>query len=239
MSSFLFQWQPWRGRMGWVAATARRTATTPRRRKGAGPLGSSTQGTACWDQVRLSAPDPDLAFQVNPDPDPGFWWSKIEEKNIVEIFKNLCWSKIAIYLSQGLHNGRPSYRRSLQPSKENIQHFKKWNFFIFFTFVVNFCPPGSRSWIQIHNTAIFFCQSAKRLIVEFWITCPLLSVADPGCLSRIPDPDFYPSRIPDPDFYPSRIPDPGSRIQKQQQKREVKKISCCHTFYVATNFTKL
>ncbi len=29
--------------------------------------------------------------------------------------------------------------------------------------------------------------------------------------------------IPDPDFYPSRIPDLGSRIQKQQQKREVKK----------------
>jgi hypothetical protein len=24
------------------------------------------------------------------------------------------------------------------------------------------------------------------------------SVAHPGCLSRIPDPDFYPSRIPDP-----------------------------------------
>jgi hypothetical protein len=24
------------------------------------------------------------------------------------------------------------------------------------------------------------------------------SVADPGCLSRILDPDFYPSRIPDP-----------------------------------------
>jgi hypothetical protein len=39
------------------------------------------------------------------------------------------------------------------------------------------------------------------------------SVADPGCLSRIPDPDFY----------PSRIPDIGSRIQKPQQKREVKK----------------
>ncbi len=33
------------------------------------------------------------------------------------------------------------------------------------------------------------------------------SVADPGCLSRIPDPDFNPSRIPDPG---SRIPDPGS-----------------------------
>jgi hypothetical protein len=24
------------------------------------------------------------------------------------------------------------------------------------------------------------------------------SVAEPGCLSRIPDPDFYPFRIPDP-----------------------------------------
>jgi hypothetical protein len=24
------------------------------------------------------------------------------------------------------------------------------------------------------------------------------NVADPGCLSRIPDPDFYPSPIPDP-----------------------------------------
>jgi hypothetical protein len=30
--------------------------------------------------------------------------------------------------------------------------------------------------------------------------------------------------IPDPDFYPSRIPDRGSRIQKQQQKRGVKKL---------------
>ncbi len=27
---------------------------------------------------------------------------------------------------------------------------------------------------------------------------PWGSVADLGCLSRIPDPDFYPSRIPDP-----------------------------------------
>jgi hypothetical protein len=54
------------------------------------------------------------------------------------------------------------------------------------------------------------------------------SVADPGCLSRIPDPDFY----------PSRIPDLGSRIQKQQQKRGEKK-SVVIPFYVATNFTKL
>jgi hypothetical protein len=34
-------------------------------------------------------------------------------------------SKIAIFLSLGLHKGCPSYRRNLQPSKENIQHCKK------------------------------------------------------------------------------------------------------------------
>ncbi len=38
------------------------------------------------------------------------------------------WSKTTIYLSLGLHKGRPSYKRSLQLSKENIQHFKTWNF---------------------------------------------------------------------------------------------------------------
>jgi hypothetical protein len=54
------------------------------------------------------------------------------------------------------------------------------------------------------------------------------SVADPGCLSRIPDPDFY----------PSRIPDLGSRIQKQQQKRKVKKISC-HIFLGSHKFHKI
>jgi hypothetical protein len=43
--------------------------------------------------------------------------------------------------------------------------------------------------------------------------------------------------IPDPDFYPSRIPDFGSRIQKQQQKRGVKKI-CCYTFLCSHKFHK-
>jgi hypothetical protein len=44
--------------------------------------------------------------------------------------------------------------------------------------------------------------------------------------------------IPDPDFYPSRIPDLGSRIQKQQQKRGVKKISC-HNFLCSHKFHKI
>ncbi len=44
--------------------------------------------------------------------------------------------------------------------------------------------------------------------------------------------------IPDPDFYPFMIPDLGSRIQKQQQKRGVKKI-WCHSFLCSHKFHKI
>jgi hypothetical protein len=76
---------------------------------------------------------------LNPDPDPafpvksgfrihihGFDNQKLKKKNPAEILLKIFFcSKIAIYLSIGLHRGRLSYRRSLQPSKENIQYFKK------------------------------------------------------------------------------------------------------------------
>ncbi len=52
---------------------------------------------------------------------------------------------MAFYLSLGLHKGRPSYRRNHQPSKENIQHFKRWKFCPFFYFLGSFLP----SWIRI------------------------------------------------------------------------------------------
>jgi hypothetical protein len=39
-----------------------------------------------------------------------------------------------------------------------------------------------------------------------------ISVADPGCLSWIPDPDFYPSRVPDPFSWILDPPEPGSQI---------------------------
>jgi len=50
------------------------------------------------------------AFFPDPDPDPEFDVGFL--------------SKTAIYLSLGLHKVCPSYRRSLQLSKEAIQHFK-------------------------------------------------------------------------------------------------------------------
>jgi len=77
-------------------------------------------------------------FRQNTHPDPGFWWQKK-----LKLKKKIFWSKTTIYLSIGLHNGRLSYKRSLQLSKENIHHFKTRNFFS--SFVGHFCRPGSGS----------------------------------------------------------------------------------------------
>ncbi len=71
--------------------------------------------------------------------------------------------------------------------------------------------PDPNKSFRIHNT-----DCTDKITNLPTLIC---IVADPGCLSRIPDPDFY----------PTRILDLGSRIQKQQQKRGVKKI-WCHTF---------
>ena len=57
-----------------------------------------------------------------------------------------------------------------------------------------------------------------------------ISVADPGCLSRIPDPDFYPSRIPGPG---SRIPDPKPATKERGEKK------ICHTFFCSHKFHKM
>ncbi len=93
-----------------------------------------------------------------PNPGPGsgsrVWWPKIERIYSWKFLFLFSWSKIAGFLSLlGLNKGRPSYRRSLQPSKENIQHFKTWKFCTFFYFLGNFCPPrsgsGSAIWMRI------------------------------------------------------------------------------------------
>jgi hypothetical protein len=52
----------------------------------------------------------------------------------------------------------------------------------------------------------------------------LTSMVDPGCLSRIPDPDFYPSRIPDP---------------KTAMKDGGEKNLLSNLFFGVINFTKL
>ncbi len=77
------------------------------------------------------------------------------------------------------------------------------------------------SWNQIHLSEVrikirSFSHHAK-IIRE-------ISVADPGCLSRIPEPDFYPFRIPDP---------------KTATKERGEKKSAVKLFFVAKNLTKL
>jgi hypothetical protein len=68
---------------------------------------------------------------------------------------------------------------------------------------------------NIHNKKLFLkFRKLSKHIQEVGTDFRHSSVADPGYLSRIPDPDFYPSRIPD---LGSRIPDPGS---KNSNKRE-------------------
>ncbi len=60
------------------------------------------------------------------------------------------------------------------------------------------------------------------------VALSVAAVADPGCLSRIPDPEFYPSRIPDPG---SRIQDPKTATKERGEKKFV-----VIPFFVATNF---
>jgi hypothetical protein len=96
---------------------------------------------------------------------------------------------------------------------------------------------GTGSWIRIRNTGLFLLSS---------------SVADPGCLSQIPDPGSriliftHPgsrisdpgSRIPD---LGSRISDPGSRIPDPKtatKERDEIKI-CCHNYLCSHKFHKI
>jgi hypothetical protein len=61
-------------------------------------------------------------------------------------------------------------------------------------------------------------------VVQETHTLLYISVADMGCLSRIPKPDFCPSRIPDPKI--------------ATKEREKKKI-CCPTFFCSHNNHKI
>jgi hypothetical protein len=63
------------------------------------------------------------------------------------------------------------------------------------------------------------CESCT--LKQYWNK--KISVADPGCLSRIPDPDFYPSRIQD---------------SKTATKERGENFFFVKHFFVATNFTK-
>jgi hypothetical protein len=79
--------------------------------------GSGSRGW-CWRPIRIRIQYGSSALMTKN-------WKKITAENFLYIF---FLSKTAIYLSLGLHKVCPSYRRSLQFSKEAIQHFKTWTF---------------------------------------------------------------------------------------------------------------
>ncbi len=54
-------------------------------------------------------------FRLNTDPDPGFLWPKNWKKFTAENFYFI--SKTIIYLSLGLHKGRPSYKKAFSSQK--------------------------------------------------------------------------------------------------------------------------
>jgi hypothetical protein len=83
-------------------------------------------------------------------------------------------------------------------------------------------PVTKRNCVRLYGTRI---PLQKEIKVTSTVT---ISVADPGCLSRILDPG---SRIPDPG---SRIPDPKTVPKERGEKKFVIIL-----FFLVTNFTKL
>ncbi len=76
-----------------------------------------------------------------------------------------------IYLSVGLHKVCPSYRRSIQLSKEAIQHaLQNMNFqifnFVYFCFVGHFC--NAFTWI-------FILASSSSVVFKVFSRSPTLS----------------------------------------------------------------
>ncbi len=114
-------------------------------------------------------------------------WKK---KKISANFLSFFLSNIEIYLYRGLCTGHPSYRQSLQSSKENIQHFKKWNVLTFSIFVGHFSPPGSGSgfairiqgpyWIRIYSRSGYGSRFGSTtlalllMIILYYRTVPVL-----------------------------------------------------------------
>jgi hypothetical protein len=96
--------------------------------------------------------------------------------------------------------------------------------------------PGDRGGVEGGALTTPACIAACMMgpcagvsVCEYWkkyFKCqPRNSVADPGCFSQIPDPDFLP------------IPDPRSK-NLNKSERGVKKNLLSYLFFVATNFTK-
>ncbi len=103
------------------------------------------------------------------------------------------YKEIPIELSLGLHKGRTSYRRSLQPSKKNIQHFKTWKIFTFFYICRSFLPSWIRIRIQqlklmrIHNPGLFFSYFLDVSVILRRLLTPTYDTVNKGLVGALPN----------------------------------------------------
>ncbi len=140
-------------------------------------------------------------FTLNPDPE----FDEQKLKKNLQLKKIFLWSKTTIYLSLGLHKGRPSYRRSLQLSKErssNLQHEISW---FFSTFVGHFAlldpgpDPDSKygSGAPHPNWSVRYRYGNiySRVVEPNWFQCRSESSADPN-LVPYPNPRTWWPKLP-------------------------------------------
>ncbi len=89
-------------------------------------------------------------------------WIRIRIR--IQHFRWFFFNQIAIYLC-------PSYSRSLQPLKESIQHYKKWNLLIFSMFLGQFCSPGPDPLIWLNPDPKHWLPSSDTVCVRGISTC--------------------------------------------------------------------
>ncbi len=84
-----------------------------------------------------------IQYLSNSSLEPGIWWLKILKFTVGKKVKG------TFYLFKNCNIFSPlwrtkSHRRILQPSKENIQHFKTWNYFHIFALLVRIRIQASK-----------------------------------------------------------------------------------------------
>ena len=135
----------------------------------------------CWRPIRIR-----IQIRIQIQYGSRALMTKNWKKNYSwKFFKIFFWSKTSIYQSLGLHKVYPSYRRSLQFSKEAIQHFKTWTFtnyclLLWVIFALLDPDPGFqlntdpiRIRIRIHNPGFIFLSlmGISHRIFFFGVSC--------------------------------------------------------------------
>jgi hypothetical protein len=105
--------------------------------------------------------DTDPEFQVNPDQIriQGFDDQKLKKKTQLKFFSLFFEQKLQFTFTQAFPKGRPSYSRSIQPSKEDIQYFKNEIYVHFFLSLWASFALLDPIWrgIRIQNTGFSPC----------------------------------------------------------------------------------